>query len=111
MQKQWLCVRMCHTHLMLDLQEKNGNIIKFAQLEERNLLSETKHLLSETRDDAEKINKYDDSSTIPSLTSVEEMDAMFSGDESDTELLSKHILEDICDGSQSHTIINRREAR
>ena len=39
------------------------------------------------------------------------MDAMSSGDESDTEPMSTEILEYIRDGSQSHLIINRRYAR
>ena len=36
---------------------------------------------------------------------------MDSGDESDHELISMEMLEDICDGSQSHPNINRRDAR
>ena len=39
------------------------------------------------------------------------MDAMSSGDESDSEPMSTDMLEDICDGSQYHLIINRREMR
>ena len=35
---------------------------------------------------------------------------MSSGDESDAETMSTDMLEDICDGSQSYMIINRREA-
>ena len=35
---------------------------------------------------------------------------MSSGDESDSEAMSTDILEDICDGSQSHLSINMREA-
>ena len=35
---------------------------------------------------------------------------MSSGDESDAELISTDMLEDIRDVSQSHPIINRREA-
>ena len=33
------------------------------------------------------------------------------GDESDHDLISMEMLEDICDGSQTHSNINRREAR
>ena len=36
---------------------------------------------------------------------------MSSGDESDAESMSTDMLEDICDGSQSHPLINRREER
>ena len=35
---------------------------------------------------------------------------MSSGDEYDAEPMYTDILEDICDGSQSHPILNRREA-
>ena len=41
----------------------------------------------------------------------EEMDAMDSGDESDHDLISTDMLEDIRDGSQTHPYFNRREAR
>ena len=39
------------------------------------------------------------------------MSAVSPGDESDAEHMSTDTLEDICDGSKSHTCINRREAR
>ena len=39
------------------------------------------------------------------------MDAIDSGDESDHDLISTEILEDISDGSQTHPNVNRREAR
>ena len=37
------------------------------------------------------------------------MDAINSGDESDHDLISTKMLEDICDGSQTHINVNRRE--
>ena len=37
------------------------------------------------------------------------MDAMDSGNESDDDPISTEMLEDICDGSQSHMKVNRRE--
>ena len=40
-----------------------------------------------------------------------EMDAMDSGDESYVEPISTEMLEDIRDGSQSHTDVNRRYER
>ena len=43
--------------------------------------------------------------------SEQDMDAINSGDESDHDLISTDMLEDICDGSQTHTKVNRREAR
>ena len=39
------------------------------------------------------------------------MDAINSSGESDHGLISTEMLEDICDGSQTHPNINRREAR
>ena len=45
------------------------------------------------------------------LLSEEEMDAMDSGDESDYDLISTDMLEDIRDGSQSHPNVNQIEAR
>ena len=39
------------------------------------------------------------------------MDAISSGDESDVKPIYTDMLEDICDRSQSNTIINRREVR
>ena len=42
--------------------------------------------------------------------SKKDMDAINSGDESDHDLISTEMLEDICDGSQTHPDVNRREA-
>ena len=39
------------------------------------------------------------------------MDAINFGDESNHDLISTEVLEDICDGSHTHPNINRREAR
>ena len=43
--------------------------------------------------------------------SEQDMDAMNFGDESDHDLISTDMLEDIFDGSQTHPNFNRREAR
>ena len=48
---------------------------------------------------------------MPPLLSEEDMYAMDSGDESDHDLISTEMLEDIFDGSQTHPNVNRREAR
>ena len=48
---------------------------------------------------------------MPPILSKEEMDAVDSGDESDDEPMSKEMLEDIRDGSQSCPNVNRREER
>ena len=39
------------------------------------------------------------------------MDSMDSGNESDHDIIFTDMLEEICDGSQSHTKVNRREER
>ena len=39
------------------------------------------------------------------------MDEISPSDESDAEPMPRDMLEDICGGSKSHLIINRREAR
>ena len=43
---------------------------------------------------------------MPPLLREEEMDAMDSSDESDHDLISTDMLENICDGSQSHPGVN-----
>ena len=48
---------------------------------------------------------------MPPLISIEEIDAMDSGDESDDEPMSTEMLEDIRGGSKSNLRINKREAR
>ena len=70
--------------------EKTGNIITFAQFEERNILSKTCN-------DAESGDKTDNKSI---MMSKQDMDAMNYDDDSDHDLISTEMLEDICDGSQ-----------
>ena len=48
---------------------------------------------------------------MPPLLSEEEMDVMSSVYESDNEPMSTEMLEDIIDGSKSHTGIHRRDTR
>ena len=43
---------------------------------------------------------------MPPLLSEEDIYAMDSGDESDHDIISADMLEDICDGSQSHPNVN-----
>ena len=84
--------------------EKTGDIITFAQNKEGNLLSESCN-------DTESGDKYDDDSTIAPLIIEAEMDAVLSGYASDAEPMSTDILEDILDRSQSNLSINRRDMR
>ena len=45
------------------------------------------------------------------MISEQDLDAMNSGYESDHDLISMEMLEDICDGSKTHPNNNKREAR
>ena len=54
-------------------------------------------------------DESDDKSIMPPLLSEEDMNAMEYGDQSDHDILYTEMLEDICDGSQTHPNINRRE--
>ena len=74
--------------------EQTGDIITFAQFEEGNKLTEASN-------DAESSDEYDDESIM----------TMDSGDELYHDLISTEMLEDICDGSQTHPNVNRIEAR
>ena len=84
---------------MLHLHLRTGDIITFTQFEEGNILSKT-------RNDAESGDKYYDDSIMPPLLSKEEMDEMNYGNNSDHDLISTEILENMRDGSQSHPDIN-----
>ena len=81
--------------------KQTGDVITFAQFEEGGILTETCN-------DAESGDKSNNESVI---MSEQDMDAINSGDESDHDVISTDMLEDICDGSQTHLNINRREAR
>ena len=61
--------------------EQTGDVITFTQFEEGNILTETCN-------DAESGDEYDDNSIIPPLLSKEDMDSIDSGDESDHDLIS-----------------------
>ena len=93
------------------LRGEAGDIITFVHFEEGNVLSETQNLLAETRDNTESGKQYDDDSTMLTLISEEEMDVIYSGDDSDAEPMSMDMLEYIPDGVQSHPSVNRRKSR
>ena len=48
---------------------------------------------------------------MPPIMIEEDIDYMDSGDESNHDLISMEMLEEIFDGSKSHTNVNQREAR
>ena len=82
--------------------EQTGDIITFTQFEEGNIRTKTCN-------DEQSGDESDNNSIMPPLLSEEEMDAMDYGDESDHDLISTEILENIRDGSQSDPKINWRE--
>ena len=81
--------------------EQTDDVITFTQFEEGNILTET-------RNNAESGDKSDNKSI---MMNEQDMDAINCGDDSDHDIISTKMLEDIRDGSQTHTNVNRREAR
>ena len=81
--------------------EHTGDIIIFAQFEEENILTKTSN--------DEESGEESDNKSI--MISEQYMDAMNYGDDSDHDLISTEMLEDICDGGQTHPNVKRREAR
>ena len=73
----------------------------FAQFEEGDILTET-------RNDAESGDKSDNESV---MMSEQDMENLNSSDDSDHDLISTEMLEDICDGIQTHLNVNVRETR
>ena len=63
------------------------------------------NILPKTRNNAESGDGYSD---VSPLLSEEEMDAMDSDDESDHDIISTEMLEDIRDRSQSHPNVKQR---
>ena len=90
-----------YTPYATSLREQNGDVITFAQFEEGNILTET-------RNDAESGNESNNEYIMMSKQDMENID---SNEQSDHDLISTDILEDICDGSQTHPNVNKREAR
>ena len=64
------------------------------------------HILSAESDD-----KSDNNSIMPPLLSIEKTNALNSRDESDHEPISKNILDNVSERSQSHPNVNRGESR
>ena len=83
-----------YTPRAASLREQTGDIIMFKQFEEGNILTKTRNY-------AESGDESDDESIL----------TMDSGDESDHDIISMEMLEDIRDGSQTHPNVNRIEAR
>ena len=73
------------------LRDQTGDIITFTQFEKGNMWTKTSN-------DAESGDESDDESIM----------TMDFGDESDHDLISTEMLEDIREGSQTHPHVNRR---
>ena len=80
--------------------EQTGYIITFAQFEEGKILTETLN-------DAESGDESDNKSI---MMSEQDMENINSGDESYHDLISREMLQDIRDRSQTHPNVNKREA-
>ena len=89
---------LTYTPYATSSKEQTGDVITFTQFEEGNILSET-------RNDTESGDKSDNESI---MMSEQDMDAINYGDESDHDLISTEMLEDIRDGSQTHPTVNIR---
>ena len=92
---------VAYTPCATSSKEQTGNIITFTQFQEKNILTETSN-------DAES---GDESNNKSIMMSKGDMENINSGDESDHDLISTEMLEDICDGSQTHPNVNSMEAR
>ena len=94
-------LEVMYTPYTMSSREQTGNAITFAQFEEGKILIET-------RNNAESGDKSD-SKII--MMSEQDMENLYSSDESDHDLISTEMIHDICDGSQNHPNVNRRKAR
>ena len=81
--------------------EQTGDVITFTQFEEGNIWTETCN-------DAEIYDKSDSESL---MMNEQDMEHIIENEKSDHDLISTETLEDICDGSQTHPTVNKREAR
>ena len=90
-----------YTTCATSLREQTGDIIIFSQFEEGDIWTKNCN-------DAEICDASDDNSI---MMIKQDMDAMDSDNESDHDLISTYLLEDIRDRSQTHPNVNRREAR
>ena len=89
-----------YTPYATSYKEQTGDVITFAQFEEENILTETYN-------DAESGDESDNESI---MMSEQYMENLNSSDESDHDLISTEMLEDIRDRSQTHPNVNRRES-
>ena len=99
-----MCPSVTYTPCATSSRGETGDIIMFTQFEEGNIFTKT-------HKNAESGDKSNENPIITLLLIEEEMDAMDSSDESDHDLISTEILQDIRDVIQSHPNVNKKETR
>ena len=87
-----------YTPYAMSSKEQTGDVITFTLFEEGKIWTKT-------RNDAEI---GDESNNKSIMMSEQDMGDINSGDESDHDLISMEMLEDIRDGSQTHPNVKRR---
>ena len=97
-----MVMRLAVTYILYatSLKEETGDVITFTQFEEGKICTET-------RNDVENGDKSANESI---MIREQDMDAMDSGDQSDHDIISTEMLEEIRDRSQTHPIVNKRDA-
>ena len=98
-----MAMRLTVTYTPYDTssKEQTGDVITFAQFEEG-------ILLTETRNDTESGDESESESIIMSKRDMESLDEK---EKVNDDLISTETLHDICDGTQTNTNIDKREAR
>ena len=96
-----MCPTVTYTPYTTSSKEQTGDVITFTQFEEGNLLSET-------RNDTESGDESDSESNMMSEKYMENLDKT---ENFDDDLISTETLHDNRDGNQTHTKIDKREAR
>ena len=87
-----------HTGYATSSKEQTVNVITFAQFEEGNILTET-------RNDEESGDESDNEYIMMIEQDMENLDY---NENSDHDIISTDMLEDIRDGNQTHPTVNKR---
>ena len=91
---------MTYTPYATSSKEQTGDVITFAQFEEGNKLTETRN----------NTENGDKSNSESLMMNEQDMENLNSNEQSNHDLISTEMLEDIGDGSQSHPNNNQRES-
>ena len=95
-----MAMRLAVTYTLYATSSKKqtGDVITFTQFEEGNILTKT----------CNKAESGDESDKKSIMMSEQDIDAINSSDESDHDIISTEMLEDICDESQTHPNVSTR---